>query len=275
MASKLLIRILSAVVGAAGLVASYWFFGSTGLLLVCVAVSTLALFEVAKLLLPVSSLDWARNFFVGAGCITFSVSVFFPNLALAVTTTAILCLLTVFMMVTQWDSQQREHLDRLLRAQALATLGVLYGAVLPSFVARLLNFPHGDKVFFVYLGIVFGGDTFAYFFGKYLGERKLMPSVSPKKTVAGSLGGLLGSFVLGMVGHYLWLQHLPVAVWIPLCLITGALAQAGDLFESVLKRVAQVKDSGQLMPGHGGLLDRLDGVYFAAPLFFVAVYLLH
>jgi len=119
------------------------------------------------------------------------------------------------------------------------------------------------------------GDTFAYFTGKHLGRRKLIPSVSPKKTVAGSVGGIAGSALGAVVLALLFLgpdavHTLPLPTAGILGAVLGAVAQVGDLAESVLKREAGVKDSGNLLPGHGGVLDRFDAIYFTLPLTYLA-----
>jgi phosphatidate cytidylyltransferase len=119
------------------------------------------------------------------------------------------------------------------------------------------------------------GDIFAYFSGISMGRHKLFPALSPKKTVEGAIGGLIGSMAGGLAMWFGFFQDIPVALFIFLSIVTGIFAQTGDLFESLLKRVAQVKDSGRIMPGHGGLLDRLDGVLFALPFFYGIAYALH
>jgi phosphatidate cytidylyltransferase len=100
-----------------------------------------------------------------------------------------------------------------------------------------------------------------------------MPQISPKKTIEGSIGGLFGSCLAAGLFH-LKLPHIPLPALICLGFAVGLVGQMGDLFESMLKRVANQKDSGSLMPGHGGVLDRLDGVLFAAPVMFAGVSLL-
>jgi phosphatidate cytidylyltransferase len=122
------------------------------------------------------------------------------------------------------------------------------------------------------LGVVWAGDTGAYFAGRFLGRHKLHPKVSPKKTIEGAIGGLLSSVgggflmveVLGLTG----LEGWKIAVFSAL---GGALGQLGDLAESLVKRACGVKDSGTILPGHGGMLDRLDGVIFAMPFFYFAL----
>jgi phosphatidate cytidylyltransferase len=114
------------------------------------------------------------------------------------------------------------------------------------------------------------GDTGGYFAGRFLGKRKLYEAVSPKKTIAGAIGGLAGS-VAGAVWaslHFLK-GRLPLHHAIPLALVAGALGQSGDLAESLLKRSVGVKDSGGILPGHGGILDRIDALMFTASTVFL------
>lgn len=121
---------------------------------------------------------------------------------------------------------------------------------------------HFDLLVWVFV-IVWATDIGAYFVGRAIGGRKLAPSISPNKTIAGAVGGLLGAFALA--GAWAWIEQMPVQLlW--LALPMSAAAQAGDLFESGLKRRAGIKDSGTWLPGHGGLLDRLDGLVPVAVL---------
>lgn len=115
--------------------------------------------------------------------------------------------------------------------------------------------------------IVFAGDTGAYFAGRFLGRHKLYPLVSPKKTIEGSVGGLLASVGGAALCSHLLIPQIPMADALVLGAGCGAVAQVGDLAESLFKRASGTKDSGNLLPGHGGMLDRLDGVLFAAPVF--------
>jgi phosphatidate cytidylyltransferase len=126
----------------------------------------------------------------------------------------------------------------------------------------------GGLVVLTILVMVFAGDTGAYFTGRAFGRHKLYPAISPKKTVEGGVGGLLGSLVGGLIIKAAF--DLPIE-WIPLAIIgilAGTAEQLGDFCESMLKRGAGVKDSGNLLPGHGGMFDRIDGVLFATPVVF-------
>jgi phosphatidate cytidylyltransferase len=141
----------------------------------------------------------------------------------------------------------------------------LYAGFLLSSIALLHAFPSGGSWVLLSMFVAWLSDTFAYFGGKFFGKRKLYPKLSPKKTVEGAASGILGS-VLGAaaVSMFLLGDQLPLAHAIALGVVGGALGQAGDLFESLLKRSVGVKDSGQLLPGHGGILDRVDALMFTS-----------
>jgi phosphatidate cytidylyltransferase len=117
------------------------------------------------------------------------------------------------------------------------------------------------------LAIIWIGDTAAYYGGRALGRHLLAPKVSPKKTVEGAVAGLIGSVMAGTAGGT-WFLREPLTRLIWVSLVTAIAGQLGDLAESVLKRSAGVKDSSSVMPGHGGILDRLDSLFFAAPIFY-------
>ena len=113
--------------------------------------------------------------------------------------------------------------------------------------------------------IVMAGDSAAFYVGTSFGKTKLYPAVSPKKSVEGSLGGLAGSVIGALVSKAVFFPELSVADCFATALLLGVLGQLGDLFESLMKRSCGVKDSGVIIPGHGGILDRMDSILFAAP----------
>lgn len=122
---------------------------------------------------------------------------------------------------------------------------------------------------------VIATDIGAYFAGRIVGGPKLCPRWSPNKTWAGLFGGMKAAAFVGTVFHELTLNHFPLLEIILLCAVLAAFAQAGDIFESFVKRKAGVKDSGKILPGHGGILDRVDGLMFAAPLFLLYAWIFH
>ncbi|MEE9180862.1 MAG: phosphatidate cytidylyltransferase, partial [Vicinamibacteria bacterium] len=111
----------------------------------------------------------------------------------------------------------------------------------------------------------------AYYVGKSFGKRRLSPALSPKKTVEGLIGGVIVSVAAAIVVARLLLPHVGLLHAALLGAVLALLGVVGDLFQSLLKRGAEVKDSGNLMPGHGGVLDRLDSLYFSAPALLVYV----
>jgi phosphatidate cytidylyltransferase len=164
--------------------------------------------------------------------------------------------------------RQTTDLKLIYEDQAKAVLGFFYVGLLPVYADRLMSLSNGAIWFCVLLAVVFSGDIVAYIFGMLWGNQKIMPNISPKKTITGSVGGLLGSICAALVAGT-FLPHIPTLALVLMGLVIGAVGQFGDFFESLLKRVANIKDSGTLMPGHGGALDRLDGVLFAAPFVYL------
>jgi phosphatidate cytidylyltransferase len=128
----------------------------------------------------------------------------------------------------------------------------------------------GSGMVVLSLGLAWFADTGAYFAGRFLGKHKLYEAVSPKKTIEGAIGGLAASVVWALLGVFVFLRgSLSVAHAIPLALVAGVLGQAGDLAESLIKRSTGVKDSGSIVPGHGGILDRVDAVIMTSAVVYL------
>ena len=123
--------------------------------------------------------------------------------------------------------------------------------------------------------LIWTNDTFAYIVGKSIGKHKLLERISPKKTIEGFVGGLVFAVLAGFLISKYYIQASPnhlqksIVIWTIIAIIVGVFGTIGDLIESKFKRIANVKDSGIIMPGHGGILDRLDSVIFVAPIVFL------
>jgi phosphatidate cytidylyltransferase len=147
----------------------------------------------------------------------------------------------------------------------LVYLGLPLGALIAIRETR------GPEGLFLLMLTVMVSDTAQYYSGRLFGKRPLAPAISPKKTIEGAIGGFVfGTLVLAGAGHW-WLPSVPVVIRITLGAAIVALGIAGDLFESMLKRSAGVKDSSALIPGHGGVLDRIDALLFAAPVYYIVL----
>ncbi|MDO9567545.1 MAG: phosphatidate cytidylyltransferase [Candidatus Desulfaltia sp.] len=154
-------------------------------------------------------------------------------------------------------------------------LGIIYIPLFLSCMVLIRNDADGAVWIFFLLALVFAGDTGAFYVGRLLGRHKLCPAVSPGKTIEGAIGGLIATLGAGLIFMNYFLKSLPLGPSILFFLLIGVAGQVGDLFESELKRYSGVKDSGSILPGHGGILDRIDALLFAAPVaYFFKEYIL-
>ncbi len=145
-------------------------------------------------------------------------------------------------------------------------LGGLYIGYLVPQIALLFALPDGRAWVAFVLVVIMAGDSSAYFIGKHFGKRKLAPTLSPNKTVEGAVGYLFGSMVIGVAARSVLALPAGLIEVALLALTLSVLGQIGDLFESLIKRAFTVKDAGELLPGHGGVLDRLDSLIFPVVL---------
>jgi phosphatidate cytidylyltransferase len=263
-------RIASAIVAFSFLVSLIYFFGDNGLKVICCLAPILAQRELVRLLFKDSDSAFLKWSFSVVLLIIFFGSAFFPDKA-----ASILALMTVlFCSLTLFYEKFFHELNDVVLFQAKSLLGFLYVGLLPAIAFQLILLPMGNFWFLTMLAAVLFSDTFAYIFGINFGKTKLSPRLSPKKTVEGSIGGLLGSALAGLISSLYFLTTPPTTLLLILCVLTGFIAQQGDLFESLLKRIANRKDSGSIMPGHGGILDRIDGILFGAPVMLAGAMLL-
>jgi phosphatidate cytidylyltransferase len=141
---------------------------------------------------------------------------------------------------------------------------------------RLRNdFPiEGPKLVFFLLIVVWVGDAGAYYFGKSFGKHKMSPRISPKKTIEGGVGGVLTAILAAVAIHFTFFPQFPVVHAAIAGIVLSITGVIGDLAESMWKRSADVKDSGTLIPGHGGFLDRFDSVFYTTPILYVYWFLI-
>ncbi|MGL5112726.1 MAG: phosphatidate cytidylyltransferase [Flavobacterium sp.] len=190
------------------------------------------------------------------------------NIVLLVVTlvVSIKCILFLF-----YDSVQKIGTS----AKYLYLLGYI---ILPFVFITKISFginAYNPKIIIGLFVLIWTNDTFAYIVGKSMGKHKLFEKISPKKTIEGFLGGIVFAVFAGFLISKLYIEPKPefsqksIVIWTSIAVIVGVMGTIGDLIESKFKRIAEVKDSGTIMPGHGGILDRLDSVIFVAPIIFL------
>ena len=258
----LITRGISALIALASIASLYYFFKKDGFKILIFLGVLIGSYELMTILFKESESRSNKFAFYVLVVNVFILSSFFPHFsAIIFAFFSIVYLLFSILILHKF-----EDLNELNLFQAKSILGFFYLGLLPSFMIQILNLPHGMIWFNSLLAIVFAGDVGAYLTGISLGKKKIMPLISPKKTIEGSIGGIVFSLLASLVISYHFLPQLNLISFLLLTFATSVVAQFGDFFESVLKRVAEVKDSGKIMPGHGGILDRIDGVLFGAPI---------
>ena len=177
----------------------------------------------------------------------------------------VLLILSALFMVTSKD------LSSTISHMGMALFGILFIGFLLAYVSLVRNTANGKAWVLFLIITVWSGDISALLSGSFLGRHKLYPKISPNKTFEGLGGGIAGSIIVALAFSWLFIPNLRKGACILLAIGLGILGQLGDFTESMLKRSAQVKDSGTLIPGHGGMLDRLDSFLFSAPFLHYAL----
>jgi phosphatidate cytidylyltransferase len=180
-----------------------------------------------------------------------------------------------FMALGSWMVVQYDKTVALFESAGKTALAIFYIPVSLALLVAMRGTADGIAWVFMTLCVIFAGDTAAYYIGNQYGTRKLCPRVSPGKTIEGAVGGLAANLLVALIFDLLALEGVSLPGVLMMSLFMGASGQMGDLFESVLKRAAGIKDSGGILPGHGGILDRIDALLFAIPVAYIfKIYLL-
>ncbi|MBT3352877.1 MAG: CDP-archaeol synthase [Nitrospinaceae bacterium] len=254
-----MVRFLSAIALAVPLLLSVWYGPPIVFLVIAVIVALVAAWEFQGLLADCGweSVRWEGALDAGLLVLAFWVGGLTPTLALT------LIFLRIFVRAMSAEDQKSG-----LAGAGASLLGLLWigGACALVVMLRLLDV--GKEAVLFLFAVVWANDIAAYYIGRAFGSRKLAPSISPGKTVEGSVGGLVVGVLAGLVVAVWLLSSLDMVVAIFVAMVVGLLSQVGDLCESFVKRAAGRKDSGSGIPGHGGILDRIDGLLLATPPFY-------
>ncbi len=252
------------------LASANWFFA----LFIC-AVSCIAFYEYYRIVLHVSGASFftvipMAGFLTGAAIVLVAMAGRFDMICMLISCIFIFSGAGALCQYTK----RPDAIDRVV----MQVMGVVYLSLPMALLVMIHQDPRGNTWIILLFLLVFAGDTGAYYAGTFFGKHKLLLEVSPGKTIEGAFGGMMGTVGMGCLVN-LGLPHLPWGMEMPtrfpwgyavlFFIIVSICAQAGDLFESLLKREAGIKDSGVIFPGHGGLLDRIDGVLFALPIVYL------
>jgi phosphatidate cytidylyltransferase len=224
---------------------------------------SLALFEFYRLCFG----DRSHSWLIGIGLTGFAALILgthWPGIIVPTLLATLICAISIPLF-------HRAPLEQSLRDSAMTVFGVLYLGLPLGMLSITRLLPQGEWLIFFLLLVTWASDTGAYYVGILLGRHRLAPTISPKKTVEGLVGGLIGAIIVAYVARWWFLPELSGLD----CLILGTMLTItglwGDLTESAMKRSVGMKDSGGILPGHGGMLDRLDSLLFTAPVFYYYV----
>ena len=269
MSTELSKRIGTGVVGGAVLLALIIWGQWPGIFFLTTVISLGMIFEYAAIVFTLSDQSEKKYvllctaWFVGLSCL-FTTHAEFETL--------IICFMAYFAYFLFTAGRHtgptfKTHLEEL----ALSVFGLIYLSFIPFFLPRIHQAAHGIEWTLVFLLVVFAGDTGAYFAGKKFGKTRLYAVISPKKTREGALGGLTAGYVMALFSKAVFFREMHWGAIVFTTLVVGGIAQVGDLCESMVKRAYDKKDSGSILPGHGGFLDRFDGVVFSLPVMYACV----
>jgi phosphatidate cytidylyltransferase len=263
--SNLAVRLATAAVGAPLILLLLYKGAPWGFYLLALPATLIAAWELFNMTHPGDRPSQVIG--VGLAAVTSAVT-YFATSDVRALLTLIICVPLAGPLVTL--GRLGEMKTAALRASTMG-FGPLFVGVPVTLLAVMRRDLGADGPSYVVLTMMFAwfGDTGGYFAGRFLGRHKLYEAVSPKKTVEGALGSLFGSVLGAVLGHFWFLPSLSLAHGIPLALVAGIFGQAGDLGESVLKRSCGVKDSGAIVPGHGGVLDRVDALMLTSAVTFL------
>jgi phosphatidate cytidylyltransferase len=259
-------RVVTGVIGGALLILVVIFGGRAGVALLAAIISLGMLYEFIEISFSLPDKSEKRIALMGVAWLVAFVNFWIPRAEYELLLISFFGLFSYFLFTADRHKGPAFHAH--FKELIYSIFGLFYLGFLPLFLILLRDYPNGVHWMLLFLITVWAGDTGAYYFGSRYGKRKLYPVISPKKTVEGAIGGIGSGFVIALIYKLLLFRSLSWggATFIPV--LIGAVSQVGDLCESFFKRAFDRKDSGSILPGHGGFLDRFDGVVFSLPIMY-------
>ncbi|GJL62622.1 MAG: phosphatidate cytidylyltransferase [Nitrospirales bacterium] len=225
-------------------------------------VASLAFWEFTKVTLPTPPSSLSSTFWIGSvGLLLAAFQWTNYLLPITISTFIVVVLLLIFMFIPQL-------LKKRLPQPVAVLFGIFYIGLCLGHLLRIRQLESGDLLIFFVIVVTWAADTGGYYIGASIGKRPIAPRLSPKKTVEGFIGGIIFSVALAILSHFWFLPSISLHHCLIIGILLACVGLLGDLAESAFKRNAGVKDSGSLIPGHGGILDRIDSLLLTAPTFY-------
>jgi phosphatidate cytidylyltransferase len=263
------VRVTTAVIGVPAFLGVLWLGGPVYYVLVmCIVLGAALEYFTITGFRAADREDYAFAVVLSLACAVLTTAVFPPKFTGPVLIGAMLAIMLRHMI-------RFGDMKTSVMRSGVMFLGVGYAGLLPTFFWHLRARPEGFGWVVMLLAVVWLSDTGAYFSGKALGRHKMYPAVSPGKSWEGAVGGLLSGIAGAFLAKWLFLSCVTPLECVLIAVPAGILGQAGDLCESLIKRAYGVKDSGSSIPGHGGVLDRFDAIFFAAPYIYFIARIMH
>lgn len=268
MSSETKTRVITGLSGAVGLVLLIVLGGHFGVSLVAAVTGTVMCWELAQVFFTMPDKKEKTIALLGISWLFIFINMLFPKAQLECLVAGFIGLFAYYLATAERHVEDlKRHFDELI----LTTFALVYIVTFIAFFPLIRDGLNGARWVLVFLIIVWCGDTGAYFVGRKYGKTKLYPLISPGKSVEGAVGGLASSLVASLLFKLLFFKNMGWLAAVMTPLFVGAVAQVGDLCESFFKRAYKIKDSSQILPGHGGMLDRFDGVVFSLPVMYFCV----
>ncbi len=265
-------RIITGLVGAVGLICLILFGKWLGILLISFGISLGMVIEFCHIVFSLKDRSEKRYALLSISWFVTFVSLIVPQAEF------MLCIFCFLILFSYFLFSARRYSGELLsihfKELMACVFALIYLIFIPLYFLKIYEISGGVSWIVVFFCMVWASDTLAYFVGKRWGKSKLYPSISPKKTVEGALAGLSASIGVFFIFKFIWYPSLSWVVTLLCPVLVGGTAQVGDLCESFFKRAFDRKDSGSILPGHGGFLDRFDGVVFSLPVMYICIRLL-
>jgi len=257
-----MIRIITAIIMSIAIAAAVWWMPTCSFNILLLIILFLGALEYGRMFFA----DPVERYVTVVAIIIVAGAMFFSWMTVEFVPVLLVVLLFALSLIFMWRAPT---LDDVAGRIGISVLGLIYLGIAFPFWSALRELDYGNSIVLLALVPACLCDTFAYVAGKLIGRHKFAPKVSPNKTWEGFAGALLGSVAGAMLMWWLLLPQIPWYLVLGLALIIWIVSPFGDLVESMFKRSCGVKDSGKIIPGHGGILDRLDALVFTGPAVFI------